>query len=339
MVRWSFVICMLLALPSAGCNSKKSASADAAVSPSPTASAAAAAPEMNAEPQGPVMHIDSAKALNYVKEIVSFGPRWPGSKGQEKVAAYLRNKLKADNLEEDAFVADTPVGKLPMRNFVAKFQGTKDGIIVLGSHIDTNYPLRSTGYIGANDGGSSTALLLAISDQLRGKKLDGYSVWLTFFDGEEAVESSWTDTNSTYGSRHLAAKWQQDGTISKIKAFMLADMLGDADLTVFRDQNSTPWLEDLVLKAAQRLGYQSHFFAAQIPVSDDHMSFAHYGVPVADLIDFDYGYNNSYWHTTQDTIDKLSPRSLQISGDVILEAIRLLNANQLPASGALPKSS
>lgn len=333
MIWWSLILCILLALPMAGCDSKKSASADAAVSPSP-AVPAAATPELNAEPQGPEMHIDSTKAMDYVKEIVSFGPRWPGSKGQEKVAAFLRNKLKGDKLEEDAFVADTPVGKLPMRNFIAKFQGAKDGIIVLGSHIDTNYPLRNVNYVGANDGGSSTALLLAIGDQLRNKKLEGYSVWLAFFDGEEAVEKGWTDTNSTYGSRHLAAKWQQDGTIGKIKGFMLADMLGDADLTVFRDQNSTPWLEDLVLKAAQRLGYQSHFFAEQIPVSDDHMSFAHYGVPVADLIDFNYGYNNSYWHTPQDTIDKLSPRSLQISGDVILETIRLLNANQLPATSA-----
>jgi glutaminyl-peptide cyclotransferase len=274
------------------------------------------------------MHIDSTRALDYVKEIVSFGPRWPGSPGQEKVAAFLRNKLKADHLEEDAFVADTPVGKLPMRNFVAKFQGAKDGVIVLGSHIDTNYPLRNTSYIGANDGGSSTALLLAIADQLRGKKLGGHSVWLAFFDGEEAVEPTWKENNNTYGSRHLAAKWQQDGTIRNIKALFLLDMLGDADLTVFRDENSTPWLEDLVLKSAQRLGYQSHFFQYQTTVSDDHTSFARLGVPVADLIDFNYGYNNSYWHTAQDTIDKLSPRSLQISGDVVLEAIRLLNANQ-----------
>ena len=280
------------------------------------------------------MHVDSMRAMEYVKEIVAFGPRWPGSKGQEKVANYLRSKLKADHLEEDAFVADTPVGKLPVRNFVAKFEGTKDGIIVLGSHIDTNYHLRKTSYVGANDGGSSTALLLAIGDQLRGKKLDGYSVWLAFFDGEEAVEPTWTDTNNTYGSRHLAAKWQQDGTNAKIKAFLLADLLGAADLTVFRDDNSTPWLEELVFKAAERLGYQSHFFVHQTTVSDDHMSFAHYGVPVADLIDFNYGYNNAFWHTTQDTVDKLSDRSLQISGDVILETIRMLDANQLPAATA-----
>jgi Zn-dependent M28 family amino/carboxypeptidase len=274
--------------------------------------------------------------MEYVKEIVSFGPRWPGSKGQEKLAGYLRNKLKADHLEEDGFVADTPAGKLPMRSFVAKFPGTKDGVILLGSHIDTNYPLRNTSYIGANDGAATTALLLAIADQLRGKKLEGYSVWLAFFDGEEAIDR-WTEADSVYGSRHLAAQWQRDGTLAKVKAFLLADMLGDADLDVFRDRNSTPWLEDLVLKAAQRQGYQSHFFAIESAIEDDHLPFARLGVPVADIIDLDYGYNNSYHHTTQDTIDKLSPRSLQISGDVILETIRLLNANELPpASAAKP---
>lgn len=324
---------MLLALCVLGCDSKKQSSASPAPpsTPSPTV---AAAPVLNVEPTGPRMEIDPERAMQYVKEIVAYGPRWPGSKGQEKVANYLRGKLKADQLEEDAFLADTPVGKLPIRSFVAKFEGTKDGIIVLGSHIDTNYPLRNTSYVGANDGGSSTALLLAIGDQLRGKKLNGYSVWLAFFDGEEAVEQTWTDTNNTYGSRHLALKWQQDGTNAKIKAFLLADLLGAADLTVFRDSNSTAWLEEVVYKAAQRLGYQSHFFVHETGVSDDHMSFKQYGVPVADLIDFNYGYNNAFWHTPQDTVDKLSTRSLQISGDVILETIRLLDANPLPAATA-----
>lgn len=327
-----WVLFVLFLTLTAGCDSRKSASVSASASQSPAPSAAPAAAEgPNAQPVGPEMHIDSSRAMAYVKEIVSFGPRWPGSKGQEKVAAFLRNKLKGDHVEEDAFVADTPAGKLPMRNFIAKFPGTKDGIIVLGSHIDTNYPLRNTSYIGANDGASTTALLLAIGDQLRGKKLEGYSVWLAFLDGEEAIDH-WTDTDSAYGSRHLAAKWQQDGTIRKIKAFILADMVGDADLDILRDQNSTPWLEDLVLNAARRLGFQSHFFSYNSTIEDDHLQFAHLGVPVADLIDFNYGYNNSYWHTTQDTIDKLSARSLQISGDVILQTIRLLNGSQLPQS-------
>jgi len=323
---------MLLSLVLSGCNSGEPARSAASQSPAPAPTPTP--PVLNAEPQGPALHIDPARAMEYVKEIVAFGPRWPGSKGQEKVAAYLRNKLKADHLEEDAFVADTPAGKLPMRNFVAKFPGAKDGIILLGSHIDTNYPLRHTSYIGANDGASTTALLLAIADQLRGKQLEGYSVWLAFFDGEEAIDH-WTDTDSAYGSRQLAAKWQQDGTIVRIKAFLLADMLGDADLDVLRDQNSTPWLEDLVLKASQRLGYQSHFFANSSAVEDDTTPFAHLGVPIADIIDFNYGYNNAYWHTTQDTVDKLSTRSLQISGDVILETIRLINANPLPAQSAV----
>lgn len=308
---------------------KSSSSQASSEKSSPTSSqrsvaGSAPAPASSIEPKGPELHVDAAKAMTYVKEIVAFGPRWPGSKGQEKVAAYLRGKLNRDQLEEDAFVSDTPAGRLPMRNFVAKFPGTVDGVILIGTHIDTNYPLRNTSYIGANDGASTTALLLAIADQLRGRKLEGYGIWLAFFDGEEAI-SHWSHTDSVYGSSHLADEWRQDGTIGKIKAFLLADMLGDADLDILRDQNSTPWLEDMVFSAAQRLGYQSHFFANEAQIEDDHLPFLKLGVPVADIIDLDYGYQNSYHHTTQDTIDKLSPRSLQISGDVILGTIRLLN--------------
>lgn len=286
------------------------------------------------EPSGPPLHVDAGRAMQYTKEIVALGPRWPGSKGQEKVAAYLRGKLKNDNLAEDPFEASTPAGKLPMRNFVAKFPGAKDGIIVISSHIDTNYPLRNTNFIGANDGACTTGLLLAIADQLRGKKLDGYSVWLAFLDGEEAVEK-WSASDSVYGSRHLASAWQQDGTLAKIKGFMVADMIGDADLNIQRDANSTPWLEDMVYQAAIRLGYQSHFFQREEGIEDDHLPFARLGVPVADIIDLDYGYNNVYHHTTQDTLDKLSTKSLQISGDVILETMRLLNAN----ADKLPKAA
>jgi glutaminyl-peptide cyclotransferase len=307
------------------CNSSKSAPVSGEPPPTPSTMAQAAAPVSNAEPTGPAMHIDPARAWQYTKEIVAFGPRWDGSKGQERLGAYLHSKLKNDVVEEDAFTADTPAGKLPMRNIIAKFQGAKDGIIVLASHIDTNYPLRHTNYVGANDGASSTALLLAIADRLRGKNLDGFSVWLAFLDGEEAVDH-WTNTDSVYGSRHLAAKWQKDGSIKNIKAFLLADMIGDKDLDILYDANSTPWLEDVVLHAATRLGYQSHFFATSSGMEDDHGPFKDAGVPVADLIDFNYGYNNAYWHTAEDTLDKLSQQSLQITGDVILETIRLLNA-------------
>jgi glutaminyl-peptide cyclotransferase len=292
---------------------------------------------LTAEPSGSAMHIDPDRAWQYTKEIVAIGPRWDGSKGQEKLGAYLHSHFQNDVVEEDAFVADTPAGKIPMRNIIVKFPGTKDGIIVLGSHIDTNYPLRKTKYVGANDGASSTALLMAIADQLRGKKLEGFSVWLAFLDGEEAIRE-WTEQDSLYGSKHLVAKWLKDGTVRKIRAFLLADMIGDKDLDIFRETGySAPWLEDLVYRAAERLGYQSHFFAISSAVEDDHRSFAEAGVPVADLIDLNYGYNNAFHHTTEDTLDKLSSRSLQITGDVILETIRLLNANadHLPAGTPL----
>ncbi|HUK25341.1 MAG TPA: M28 family peptidase [Terriglobales bacterium] len=263
--------------------------------------------------------------MQYTREVVAFGPRPIGSENHKKLEQYIYARLKGDRVEDDVFTADTPAGKFPVRNILAKFPGTKDGIIVIAGHYDTCYPLRNQGFVGANDGGSSTGLLLELANQLRGRKLDGYSVWLLWTDGEEAVKD-WTATDSVYGSRHLAELWEKDGTLKKIKAFLLADMIGDADLDIQRDQNSTPWLEDLVYQAATRYGYQSYFFARTIPVEDDHLPFVQRGVPSADLIDLDYGYNGVFWHTPQDTLDKLSPKSLQIAGSVILETVRLLDA-------------
>jgi len=277
------------------------------------------------EKPAPASLFNGARAMQYVREIVAFGPRPIGSANHKKLENYIYAHLKGDVVEDDRFMASTPAGELPVRNIIAKFPGTKDGIIVIAGHYDTNYPLRDTGYVGANDGGSSTALLLELANHLRGKKRDGYSVWLLWTDGEEAIKT-WTATDSIYGTRHLAEKWQKDGTAKKLKAFLLVDMIGDADLNVDRDEGSTPWLEDLVLQAATRLGYQSHFFARTIGgVGDDYTPFLQLGVPSADLIDFEYGYNNVFWHTPQDTVDKLSPKSLEIVGSVVLESARLLD--------------
>jgi len=267
---------------------------------------------------------DGARALEYTRQFVAVGPRWIGSPGHAKAEAFLKDQFRRDRLEEDSFTTNTPAGPLLMHNFIVRFPGEKDGIIVLATHYETNYPLRNIHYIGANDGGSTTGLLIEMANYLRGKTLDGYSVWLLFTDGEEAVKS-WTDTDSVYGSKHLAAKWQADGTLRRIKAFILADMLGDRDLDVQRDLNSTPWLEDLVLQAAAEYGWQSYFFQTKTYDEDDHLPFVRRGVPCADLIDLDYGYQNAYWHTADDTMDKLSAKSLTIAGDTILETIHLLN--------------
>jgi Zn-dependent M28 family amino/carboxypeptidase len=274
-------------------------------------------------------HFNGAKALDYARQFVAIGPRWPTSQGHLNAEAFLRDHFKHDQLEEDTFTANTPIGPVAMRNFIVRFPGKKDGVIVLSTHYETNYPLRTINFVGANDGASTTGLLMAIADQLRtdearGKLLDGYSIWLVFFDGEEAIQS-WSASDSTYGSRHLAAKWGRDGTLPKIKAFMLADMIGDKDLDIQRETKSTAWLVDLVRQAAHKYGYDRYFFQTEEAVEDDHLAFVDRGVPSIDVIDLDYGPNNSYHHTAQDTLDKVSARSLTIDGDVFLETIRLID--------------
>jgi glutaminyl-peptide cyclotransferase len=309
-----------------GCTQQHSAPATASANETKTATAEAPNPtsaEVPSAPSQPVQQVNSTRAFQYVKEFVSIGSRPPGSSGHAKAEQYILSKLKGDDVEVDSFTATTPVGNFPIHNIIAKFPGKKDGIIVIAGHYETNYPLPKD-FVGANDGGSTTGLLLELANQFRGKQLDGYSVWLLWTDGEEAFVK-WTATDSLYGTKHLAQKWQQDGTSKKVKAFILLDMIGDADLDIQRDENSTPWLSDLVLRAATTLGYQSHFFQTKTAIEDDHMPFLKIGVPVVDIIDIDYGYANSYHHTTQDTLDKLSPKSLQIVGDVVLQTIQLVN--------------
>jgi hypothetical protein len=267
---------------------------------------------------------NGAKAMECAREFVAIGPRWPTSAGHAKAESFLRNHFRRDQLEEDTFTAMTPIGPVPMRNFIVRFPGKKNGVIVLATHYETNYWLRNINFVGANDGGSTTGLLLAIADQLRGRTLDGYSVWLVFDDGEESIQPTWTDSDSLYGTRHLAAKWAANGTLGRIKAFILADMIGDKDLDIQRESQSTGWLVDLVRQAAKKFGDDRYFFKQTMEVSDDHQPFLRRGVPSIDIIDLNYGPHNSYHHTAKDTMDKISAHSLAIDGDVFLETIRLV---------------
>jgi glutaminyl-peptide cyclotransferase len=240
-------------------------------------------------------HFDGAHALDYARQFVAIGPRWPTGPGHIKAEEFLRSHFQRthDQLEEDTFTADTPIGPVPMCNFIVRYPGKKPGAILLGTHYETNYPLRNIGFVGANDGAATTGLLMAIGDRLHadtagGKKLDGYSVWLVFFDGEEAI-NTWSRSDSTYGSRHLAARWGRDGTLGQIKAFMLADMIGDKDLDIQRETNSTTWLISLVGQAAHKFGYDRYFFQREMAVEDDHLPFVARGVPSIDVIDLDIG--------------------------------------------------
>ena len=218
-----------------------------------------------------------------------------------------------------------------MRNFIVRYPGKKDGVIVLASHYETNYPLKDIGFVGANDGAATTALLIEIGNYLRAHPPEGYSVWLVFDDGEEAIRS-WSASDSLYGTRHLAAKWSQNGTLAKIKAFIVADMIGDKDLNIDRDTELHPVRSrTYFFRRPKNTGHSAYVFKNSNQVEDDHLPFKQRGVPVLDMIDIDYGPHTNETagrlpsHRLRTPSIRSAPKSLQISGDLILEMIRLIN--------------
>ncbi|WP_353066596.1 M28 family peptidase [Tunturibacter psychrotolerans] len=273
-------------------------------------------------------------AYTLTKQLLDVAPkRFNGSPGHAKAEEFLKQHFAPEaakgNFIADTFTATTPAGLQTMTNYIVKYPGKKDGIIVLVSHYETNYPLRDINFYGANDGAATSALLIEIGTILRAHPPEGYSIWLVFDDGEEAVKT-WSNSDSLYGTRHLAAKWSQDGTLTKIKALLVADMIADKDLNIDYVENSTPWLLDLLKVAAKNTGHSASIFKYREAEEDDHLPFAARGVPVLDLIDAHYGPTtdampDGYHHTDKDTIDKISAHSLQISGDIVLEMIRLVN--------------
>jgi glutaminyl-peptide cyclotransferase len=199
-----------------------------------------------------------------------------------------------------------------MANVVAVLPGRRPDVIMLAGHYDTKLFKEFT-FVGANDGGSSAALLLELTRRLAAAPRD-YTYWLVWFDGEEA-RVQWTERDSLYGSRRLAADLARDKRLPA--AMILVDMIGDRDLGIRRETHSAGWLTEIVWEAAARLGYGRHFLRDTLPVEDDHVPFLRLGVPATLLIDFDY----PPWHTADDTLDKVSAQSLAVVGEVVLEAL------------------
>jgi len=264
-----------------------------------------------------------AEALAFTKRIVSFGPRPAGSEAIRKLEAYILGELKALGCQviQDDFMASTPLGATPMKNIITRFPGKSGKIVVITGHYDTK-SMPGTYFVGANDGGSSAAFLLEMAKVLAHTPHQD-DVLLVWFDGEEAV-AQWSDYDSLYGSRHLAERWSADGTLARIKALINVDMIGDRDLQILEDMNSAAALREKVWQIADRLGYTKHFLRNQSAIEDDHIPFLRRGVNALDLIDLDYGPDNSYWHTDKDTIDKLSAASFEIVGRVVLETLKEL---------------
>jgi Zn-dependent M28 family amino/carboxypeptidase len=230
---------------------------------------------------------------------------------------YILAQLKAAGIEgrQQVFMARTPLGEMMMANIIGTIPGRRSERIILASHFDTKRA-PDFRFVGASDGASSTATLLELGRALKGRQNE-FTIELLFLDGEEAVNWEWRDPDNTYGSRHYVQAAQQSGGVGTIKAFVLLDMVGDRNLTIRRDANSTPWLVEAIWNAAGRLGQRAVFSNELTTIEDDHMPFLRAGVPSVDLIDLDY----PQWHTAQDDLDHVSARSLQVVGDVVLASL------------------
>jgi Zn-dependent M28 family amino/carboxypeptidase len=274
---------------------------------------------------------DAKRAYAYTSQVVGFGNRQPGSPGHRKTEALIHQILRKDGaqIDGDDFTASTPRGQVPVHNIIGKFGVTADptqGVLVLAGHYDT---LIKTGFIGANDGGSSTAILLAFADALAQQKTK-MQIWLVWTDVEEGT---FENSDGLYGSTHLAHRLASSGWVPRIRGFFLLDMIGDKDLGVARELQSTRWLQDFVAQAAGQLGYSQYFFQYESTITDDHVSFLNVGIPAVDVVDAEFGRMGprfdamgEFHHATADTMDKVSPRSLEIVGRTLLLTVELLDA-------------
>ena len=277
------------------------------------------------------------QALAYTAKVAGFGERWPGSPGHRKTEDLIRQVLKKDGaaIDADNFTASTPKGMLPVHNIIGRFNVSADPkqpIFILAGHYDT---LFKPGFIGANDGASSTAILLAFADALAAAQKDGQKtkmqIWLVWTDLEEAI-NAFDNADGLYGSRHLAKKLTADDTAGRVRGFYLLDMIGDKDLSVARETGSARWLQDYIAAAAKQLEYGQYFFQYEMGIIDDHAPFIQAGIAAVDVVDAMYGRMGpgfdgmgEFHHANTDTMDRISAKSLEIVGRTILLSVEMLD--------------
>jgi Zn-dependent M28 family amino/carboxypeptidase len=272
------------------------------------------------------VRFDSNRAWDHLRQLVAMGPRPSGSPALEQSRKYIKDQLAAIGLTaiEQRWMADTPAGRLAMTNLMATVPGARKDRLVIAGHYDTKQ-FSEFRFLGANDGGSSAAFLIEMARVIKARN-NPLTIELLFLDGEEAVRPVWEGTDNTYGSRHYVDVARRDGSLASLKALLLVDMIGDRDLRIKRDTNSTAWLSDVIWEVARRLKLDGYFVpcppdnsrsSCSTTVEDDHLPFLKAGVPAVDIIDLEY----EHWHKPGDTLDAVSARSLQVVGDVMLAAL------------------
>ncbi|HEV3098254.1 MAG TPA: M28 family peptidase [Candidatus Udaeobacter sp.] len=259
--------------------------------------------------------ISGEKAFAHVQRLVDFGPRPPGSAAIEKSRHYIEDQLSSSgwHVKRQAFTDDTPRGKVQFVNLIAQFpgQGNAAHLFLLCSHYDTK-TFDTIKFVGANDGGSSTGLLLELARVIGQHPNLAAKIELVFFDGEEAYDH-FSETDGLYGSRYFAGQLK-GGSAKQFRGGILFDMVGDRSLDVTLPADSPPETARNIFAAAEALKLRSYFTYLDREMIDDHSPLNAIGIPTIDVIDFDY----PWWHTAGDTIDKISAQSLQIVGSVAL---------------------
>jgi glutaminyl-peptide cyclotransferase len=290
--------------------------------------------ERSASPQR--LSFTAENATNALRLVAAFvgdcSPRDAGTPGAERAALWISDRLATRGLSVtvDRFTEETPRGQKPFANVLASVQGASDDWIVLLSHFDTMGGI-GEGFQGANDGGSSTGLLLELAALLHAQAPRAHNVLCAFLDGEECM-LAYSDRDGFHGSKRLAKQLKEKGRT--VRAVILVDMVGDRDLKLTVPRNSTPALRLLALSAADATGDRSAIGLFDGYIYDDHQAFLDLGYPAVNLIDLEYGSRageNDYWHTLQDTLDKLSADSLLKTGRIVVEMLNRLEAEPPPA--------
>jgi glutaminyl-peptide cyclotransferase len=313
---------MTLSLFLQSCSGNKPGGGNPGANVTPTASpAATTAPQAK-------LSIDGDRAFEHVRKQVEIGPRPAGSAELATARDYIVGQLKSSglNVTLDEFTPKTPIGDRKMVNIIAELPGESRDVLIISSHYDTKL-FKQFRFVGANDGGSSTGTLMEMARVMAasGQK-PRLTYWFTFFDGEEAFCTEWEECqnpdgpDNTYGSRHMVSQLREKGELKRVRAIILLDMMGYKNLRLGQDREmSVGWLIDEVWQTARQLGYEKYFVDEEEGVGgDDHEPFMRAGIQSLDIIQLS---SYEYWHKPEDTLDKISPQSLKIVGDVVLNSL------------------
>jgi glutaminyl-peptide cyclotransferase len=274
-------------------------------------------------PSRPAPTVDSTLAYSIVETVTTFGPRPSGSPGAAKVATFIRTKAEEFGAKSsiDEWSELTPNGNVVFRNVIAEIPGTSQDVVIVGGHYDSKVIESLPDFIGANDGGSSTGLQLAMIRAITSyPEKPPFTLRFLFFDGEEC-QIQYSDHDGLHGSKRYARHLKENNEIARCRAVVILDMIGDRDLTITLPRDTNATLADRLFQIADQMNVRQHIGWYPHAILDDHVPFQRLGIPAINIIDFRFGPENRYWHTSEDTMDKISEESLRIVGDLTLNLL------------------